>query len=94
MPKITQYLDFRTWLVGLWSASIRGGCGALIGTGGLMAGYLAGADVQPLAMKQIGGVFAGAALAHFAFYLYQNPAPAKVSERVDTTPPIAVPPSP
>lgn len=90
MPKLIQYLDWRTWLTGLWSATIRGGCGALIGTGGLLAGYMAGADVQPLEYKQVGGMFLGAAIAHFAFYLYNNPAPPKVTESVDTTPPIPV----
>jgi len=89
MPKLVQFLDWRTWLTGLWSATIRGGFGALIGTSGLLAGNLAGVDVQPLDMKQIGAVFFGAGFAHFAFYLYTNPAPAKVTESVDTTPPIS-----
>lgn len=78
MPKLTHLLDWRTWALGLWSATIRGGFGALVGTSGLLAGNLAGADVQPLDYQQVGGVFLGAALAHFAFYLYTNPTPAKV----------------
>jgi glycerol uptake facilitator-like aquaporin len=91
MARITQYLDWRTWLTGLWSATIRGAAGALIGTSGLLAGNLAGADVTPLDFKQVGGVFLGAGLAHFMFYLYTNPAPAKVAVTEETQPPF--PPS-
>lgn len=87
MPKLIPTFDWKTWLTGLWSATVRGGCGALIGTGGLLAGNLAGVDVQPLVLKQVGAVFLGASLAHFAFYLYTNPAPAKVTEEVETQPP-------
>lgn len=89
MPKIIQYLDWRTWLRGLWTSGIKGGTGALIGTGGLLAGYLAGVDVKPLDYKQIGGVFLGAAVAHLIIYLNANPAPltADQEENISETPP-------
>ncbi len=88
MPK-TLTFDWARWLSGAWSSTLRGATGALIGTGGLLAGNIAGVDVTPLDYKQIGGVFLGAALAHFVIYLNAHPTPEKVEETQPPFPPSA-----
>lgn len=92
MPKLTQMLDWRHWLKGLWSAFIQGGCSAVLGSMGLLVGNLAGVDVKPLDYKQMGSVFLGAAVIRLLFFLNKNPFPATVEVSTDTTPPMPVPP--
>lgn len=86
LPKLRRYFDWRHWIRGLVSAVIQGGCGAVLGAGGLLGGNLVGAPVQPLDYKQAGGVFLGAAIIRLLFYLLQNPFPPDVETTANAQP--------
>lgn len=87
MPTIRRFTDWRHWLRGLWTAAIEGGCNAVLASLGLAAGFVAGADVHPLELKQTGGVFLSASVIRLMFFLAKNPAPAEVEETIPSDPP-------
>lgn len=91
MPTVRKFTDWRHWMRGLWSAAIVGGANAVLASVGLAAGFVAGADVQPLQLKQSGGIFISAAVIRLLIFLSANPAPQEVVENIDSVPPF--PPS-
>lgn len=86
---LRKYLDWRHWLRGIVTGFIQGGASGVLAALGLAGGYAAGADVKPLDLKQIGGVFIAAAIIHVLIFLKSNPFPPEAEETVDTFPPIA-----
>lgn len=86
MAKLHKYLDWKTWIRGLWSAVIQGGSGAVLGSLGILGENLAGVDIKPLEYKQMAAVFVGAAVIRLLFFLSQHPAPDEETEAVSTPP--------
>jgi len=87
MAKLRHFLDWQTWLRGIWSAIIQGGSSAVLGSLGALGGNMVGVDMKPLDYKQMGAVFIGAAVIRLLFYLNTNSAPVEVTESVPTDAP-------
>ena len=84
MPAIKKYLDWKGWFAGLYKNAVKASTSAVLALAGTNAAEAAGVAGVGMNWKQAGAAALSVAIIEALRYLNAQPAPAVVTEEVDT----------